>query len=241
MFTRGKEKKSKQLPDTVEAASTGSAGYPKDYHVSALRERRLLFAIRGITITLMLSIVLNVVMGFLFVGLFPLKEIRPFLVQVEDAGTVVASIKPIQNTFQAKDLLTEKLVREYVINRHEILRSNAIMQSRWAPDGYIGLTSSPQEYARFRAQVAPVLKEIRSQDAQRRAEILSVSAVTAGKVYIVDFKSTSYDQNDQIIDQKVYTATIEIAFKPLKNLTKSEMLINPTGFTVTHYTLAEKG
>ena len=54
---------------------------------------------------------------------------------VQDEGSVVASIKPLQDTFQAKDLLTEKLVREYIVNRNEIVRSDAVMKERWGSDG----------------------------------------------------------------------------------------------------------
>jgi type IV secretory pathway component VirB8 len=114
------------------------------------------------------------------------------------------------------------------------------MQQRWSPSGYLGMSTAQQEYNRFREQVTPVLEEIRGRDAMRRATIISVSTVSVGQVYIVDFRSTSYDQNDNVVDQRVYTATIEVAFRPLDNLTREQMIINPTGFTVVNYSLAEK-
>jgi len=233
-------KTASMLPKTVEEATSGSSGYPGEIHVSALRERRLLMALRGISFAMIMSIVVNAVLVFIIVSLFPLKEIRPFLVQVAEEGALVAAIRPIQNTFEAKDLLTEKLVREYVVNRHEILRSDSVMQTRWKPSGYIGTTTDPQEYSRFRAQIAPVIDEVRARDAQRRADIISVSAVSVGMIYIVDFRSTSFNQNDDVVDERIYTATIEIAFRPLANLTRDQMMINPTGFTVVNYSLAEK-
>lgn len=235
-----KQKRAEELPETVELASSGSGGFPGQFHVSSLRERRLLMALRGISLGLISSIMVNLVLVFIIVSLMPLKEVRPFLVQVAQEGTLVAAVRPIQDTFEAKDLLTEQLVREYVVNRHEILRSDAVMQNRWAPSGYVGTTTEQAEYNRFRAQIAPVLDEIRAQDAQRRATIISVSTVTAGRVYIVDFRSVSYNQNDSIVDQRVYTATIEVDFRPLANLTREQMMINPTGFTVVNYSLAEK-
>ena len=228
------------IPDTVEESQKGGRGYPQEYLVASLRERRLLVAIRGVTIALIAAMLLNIVQGFLLVTLMPLKEIRPFLVQVAEKGTLVASIKPIQDTFDAKDVLTEKLVREYVVNRHEILRSDEVMRERWSPSGYLGTTTDPAEYARFRASTTSVLDNIRSQDAKRLATIQSVSTISAGKVYVVDFRSTSYDQSDKVVDQRVYTATVEIEFRPLKNLTRDQMMIDPTGFTVVNYSLAEK-
>jgi len=243
MFGRGSKNTSVDLDDAprnVEAAEAGSHGYPENFRISGLRERRLLMAIRGISFALIIAIILNVVQAFLLVSLMPLKEIRPFLVQVAEEGTLVAAIQPIQDTFEAKDVLTEKLVREYVVNRHEILRSQPVMQQRWSPSGYLGMSTAQQEYNRFREQVTTVLEEIRGRDAMRRATIISVSTVSVGQVYIVDFRSTSYDQNDNVVDQRVYTATIEVAFRPLDNLTREQMIINPTGFTVVNYSLAEK-
>lgn len=228
------------LPPTVEAATGGTAGYPGEVRVTALRERRLLMALRGISLALIFSIVLNTVLAFIIVSLMPLKEIRPFLVQIAEEGTLVAAVRPIQDTFDAKDLLTEKLVREYVVNRHEILRSNSVMTTRWSPSGYMGTTTESSEYSRFRNNATQLIDEIRQRDGQRRATIVGVNTVTAGKVYLIDFVSTFYDQNDSVLEQKNYTATIEIGFRPLTNMTREQMLINPTGFTVLSYSLAEK-
>lgn len=242
LFRTRKNKPSvSEIPQTVTDAEKGSGGYPEGFRISALRERRLLMAMRGLSFALILTVLLNVIQGFLLVSLMPMKEIQPFLVQVAREGTLVAAIQPIKDTFEAKDVLTEKLVREYVVKRHEILRSNAVMQKRWSPSGYLGVTTSNDEYSRFRQRVSPVLEEIRSRDAKRRATILSINAVTVGEIYIVDFRSTSYNQNDDIIEETVYTANIEIGFRPLKNLTREQMIINPTGFTVINYSLAEKG
>ena len=218
----------------------GTHGYPSEYRVSALRERRLLMALRGVCIALIMSISLIAVLTFIILSMMPLKEIRPFLVQVAEEGTVVAAIRPIQDTFDAKDLLTEKLVREYVLNRHEILRSNPVMQHRWSPSGYIGTMTAAAEYNRFRDSMLTAIEEIRSHDAQRLVTITAVNTVTAGSVYLVDFLSTAYDQQNTIIEKRNYTATLEIDFRALSDLTREQMMINPTGFTVVYYSLAEK-
>ena len=120
-FGSGKKKAPQEHPGTVEEASAGSSGYPESLRVSALRERRLLISLRGVSFALIMAIILNAVQAFTIVGLMPLKEVRPFLVQIAEEGTLVAAIQPIRDTFEAKDVLTEKLVREYVVTRHEIL------------------------------------------------------------------------------------------------------------------------
>ncbi len=240
MFKLGKVARDKALPNTVEEAGEGSKGYPESYSIGALKERRLLMSLRTVGFCLLASVTLNITQTYVLVSVLPLKEIRPFLVQIVDEGSVAASIKPIQDTFEAKDMLTEKLVRDYVINRHEILRSEAVMATRWRGDGIVGTMTDPREYRRFRDSVTDVFEQIKAQDASRRASIVSVSAVTAGKIYIVDFRSTSYDASDRIVNETVYTATLEIDFRQLNQLSREEMLINPTGFTVVNYSLARK-
>jgi type IV secretory pathway component VirB8 len=229
-----------ELPSSMEKASAGSKGYPADFSVSSLRERRLLLSLRIVSFSLILSMTVTAVLAFLLVGLMPLKEVRPFLVQVADEGSVAASIKPIQDEFDAIDVLTEKLVREYVINRNEIVRSDAVMQDRWSQDGYLGTTTAGPEYNRFVNRVSDQLAEIRRLDGQTRVQILSVSAVRAGQVYVVDYRLLSYNGQDQIVDDRVYTATLEIDFRKISGLTRSQMLLNPTGFTVLSHSIAEK-
>lgn len=239
----GKLKKGKagsDIPPTVEEASEGSPGYVRDYAVGSLRERRLLMSLRAVSMALFGSICICLVLAFLLVSLMPMKEVRPFLVQVSDTGDVVAAIRPIQDTFEAKDILTEKLVREYVTNRHEILRSTEVMTERWARDRYMGITTSRDEYTRFVNAMDGTLNAIREAGAERRVRILSANAVELGKLYVVDFSSRSFDRRGELVDSRIYTATIEIDFRPLKDLTREQMLINPTGFTVVAYSLAEK-
>lgn len=224
----------------MEEATDGTAGYPADYAVSSLRERRLLLSLRIVSFSLILAMMVVMVLSFVLMSLVPLKEVRPFLVQVNEEGSVAASIRPIQDEFDAMDILTEKLVREYVVNRNEVLRSDTVMQDRWSEDGYLGTTTESAEYRRFVNRVSDQLANIRRLDGQTRVQILSVSAVRAGKVYVVDYRLISYDGNDKIVDDRVYTATLDITFRKITGLSRAQMLINPTGFTVLSHTIAEK-
>lgn len=240
MFSRAKKQKV-DLPDTVEEAQTGGEGYQKEFGAASIRERRLVFSLRAMALCLFLAISLNLVQGFLLVSLFPLKEVRPFLVQVAQEGSIVAAIKPIQDTYDAKDLLTERLVREYVVVRSEVLRSDEVMKYRWNPSGgYMGATTDGDELKRFIEQNTEVIKQIRAEGGEIRAEILSVNPISAGRVYVVDFRLKTFDANGRQISDDVYTATLDVEYRPMTGLTHDEMLMNPTGFTVTNYTISKK-
>lgn len=244
MFSKNKGiKESNPLPRTVTEATTDAPPMPEQYHVAALRERRLLIALRSVSIGLIVALILNVVQAFVVFSLFPLKEVRPFLVRVADENSVVATIQPIQDTFEAQDLLTESLVREYVLNRHEILRSNDVMTQRWGQGGYIRMTSTPEEYGRFVNTVSQTLEDIRREDGEATVSVLSVATIAEtarGGSFVVDFRLTTKDRSNNIVEDRVFTATMEIAYLPLDGLTRQEMLINPTGFKVLSYSLAEK-
>lgn len=240
MLSKLKKGGSADMPRTVEEATSGSPGYPKDYAVGSLRERRLLMSLRAVSFGLFGMTAVCLVQTFLLVSLAPLKEVRPFLVQVSDSGSVASSIKPIQDTFEAKDALTLKLVREYVTNRHEILRSDEVMKGRWNRQGYLGTTTEQTEFNRFAASVSETLEKLMKAGIERRVTIKSVNAVSSGSIYHVDFVSHTYDQRGDLIESRPYTATVEIDFRALKDLTQDQMLINPTGFTVVYFSLAEK-
>ena len=239
MFKRTTQAK-ESLPPTVEDAEKQDTILPKSYYTHSLLERRLLLAVRMMTIGFILVTCLAIILGLTLFSLLPLKEVRPFLVRVMDEGTVVADVRPIESTFDAQSLLTEKLVRDYVAIRHEILRSTDVMAQRWSEFGQMGMMSSVEEYDRFRLAVAPLLEQIRQEGAQSLVTILSVVPITEGRSYVVDFRLTTYDDQDRITDDSVYTATIEVEYQSYSNRTRNELLINPTGFTVVAYSVAEK-
>lgn len=241
MFKKAARSKMKDpLPKTVGAAETSNGMIPENYHVGALRERRLLIALRAVSIGLIVALLLNVTLSMVIYTLVPLKEVRPFLVRVMDEGTVVADVQPIQNTFDAQELLTEKLVRDYVAIRHEILRSNDVMQQRWSASGQLARMSTAVEYQRFVSTVTPLLEDIRRLDGQSLVTIVSVVPITQGSSYVIDFRLTTYDNQDRIAEDRVYTATLEVDYIALTGMSRDQLLINPTGFTVVAYSVAEK-
>jgi type IV secretory pathway component VirB8 len=228
------------LPRTVESAEERGVVLPETYHVAALRERRLLIALRAVSIGLMGAIFLNLALVMTLYALLPLKEVRPFLVRVMDESTVVADVRPIEDTIDARELLTEKLVREFVTVRHELLRSDDVMRARWGADGQLAMMTTEAEYRRFTTAIADVLEDVRRLDAETLVTILSVVPITVNQSYVVDFRLTTYDRENRISSDLIYTATLEIEYRDLTDMTREQLLINPTGFTVTSYTLAEK-
>ena len=215
-----------------------SKEYPVAYDSPSQRERRYLWAARLFAFVAVLSILLNITQGWVLVSLFPLKEIRPFLVQFVEQDNVVATIRPFVDTIEGIDAMTEKLVREYVALRHEIVRSNAVMEKRWALGGDINLMSSQEEYDRFVLQVAPIFDELRKNDVTQEIKITAANAITANRLYRVEFESIARNSKNEEISRQRYVATLEVTYDRDVKIPYEQRLINPTGFKVLNYTLS---
>lgn len=229
------------VADGVESAATAGETVFGHYNVQTLREKRMTMALRSVSFGLFGSILLNLVLGFVIVGLFPLKEVRPFLVQLADEGRIAAAINPIQDVFDAKDILTEKLVREYVVSRLEVVRSDEVLRARWGAKGMIGLMSATDEYDRFVDEVEAKVNAIRELNGEVRAEIVNVTPIKIGSTYVVDARVTTFNERNRQLGEPIEIAvTLDIDFLPLTGLTYEQLLINPTGFTVLNFLISEK-
>lgn len=212
--------------------------YPVRFDTPSQRERRYLWTSRLLALVASLSMLLNLTLGWALIALFPLKEVRPFLVQFADQGNVVATVRPFMAEMEGKEAMSEKLVREYVNLRHEIVRSNALMEIRWAKGGYIDLMTEAREYERFLQQVSPVFEELRRNDVTQEIKITAANAITPNRLYRVEFESIGRDSKNIEISRQRYVATLEVTYETEIKVTYEQRLINPTAFKVLNYTLS---
>lgn len=218
-----------------------TAEYPTKFDVPSLRERRYLYTTRIVTLLLMCSMMMNISLGFAIFGILPLRQPIPFLVQMAKSEDVLVNIQPITREIGGVEALSEKLVGEYVAMRNTIVRSDQMMLERWSKNGLIGQQSSDDEFARFAQQIQRALPELRKNDVTQEVQISSVSAVTKNRLYMVNFTTIARDANEQVINRQSWVATLEIAYEPIENIPSNLRTVNPTGFKVISYTVAEKG
>ena len=216
-----------------------SGAYPGRYDVPALKERRYLWTARLFASIAIASIIANVSLSMAIFGLTPLKEVRPYLVQFAESSDVVSTIRPITKTMEGLDLLTGSLVREYVILRNTVVRSQEEMQRRWALGGKLHLMTQREAYNTFVNTITPLLDDLRRNDMTQEVRIVSVSAFRTNRLYQVDFTVVRRDRHEQIVSEQDYVATLEVTYEP-KSVTGDQIYLNPTGFTVLNYTLARK-
>jgi len=235
----------------AEARAGGAQGYPEGYDIPSLRERRYLWTARLLAFISLLSMILNVTLGMALVSLTPLKEIRPFLVQLtETKDTVFGTIRPIGDdpSFPRSGLpfLTRQLVGEYVRYRHELVRSEEIMRTRWIKPGFVSMMSSNDEYSRFTQSVGEAYKQLRKADATIDVQINAINLVeTQGampgvEAYQVEFETHTTSTQIKLDERATWIASIEVEYRSMKNVPANDVRFNPTGFTVRNYTYQQK-
>ena len=245
------------------AAERTTRDYPTGYDVPGLSDRRAAWAARLLAVLLLASTILNVVLGMTIVTLMPLKEIRPFLVQVADERNVFVAIRPIEEITAPQadgrqgipvagmELLTQQLLGEYVRYRHEIVRSTAVMEQRWLQGGILSMMSSQDEFSRFQAATAPIFQEMRQNDVTQEVIIESINLQrrfvpgatpqqSLPGAALVQFRLIGRASDARVIADRSWNATIEFGFYPIERIPAARRFLNPTGFVVTSYTLAER-
>lgn len=225
-------------------ASSDMPEYPANFEVKNLPGRAALRTARFFAVAAALSLLLNIVLGGALVGLAPLKETRPFMVQFEQKSDVVSTIRPIQAEVEGLPLLVESLVRKYVIRRESIPRTppnqNDLLADRWGPGSFVALASTGGVYDAFASQVVELIPELRDNGVRREVRIRSVAALRPLRLYQVEYQATLYGPDESVRQESVLQATMEVDFKQTTGLTREEALENPTGFTVTSYNRVRK-
>ncbi len=231
----------------AEAESQGPQ-FPLAHDTPAIPGRSIAWASRLVGLFALVSMMLNITLGMALVTLLPLKQVQPFLVQIAEDKNVFTTIRPIPEAIGGLPLLTEKLVGEYVQYRHEIVRSQIIMEQRWTANGQVALMSSGAEFGRFQRQAAATFEALRQSDVTQEVVIDVVNPIRFWSegppaqlgVYQVQFRTIGRDAGNRVISTRYWNATIEFSFQTLEGVANDRRLLNPTGFVASTYTLAER-
>ncbi|AIL13627.1 hypothetical protein IM40_11215 (plasmid) [Candidatus Paracaedimonas acanthamoebae] len=198
--------------------------------------------------TARLSTICAVVLGLavialvcLIIVLLPLKEVQPMLVTLKDKGEQVVRIEPITRNEKATILLMETLSRQYVTLRETIdLQTEEL---RWKQ---LSLMTGAQLNDEFMSLMKPEnqdspFKKRQEELVTREIQILSSTSLapSAPNIYQVEWISRDRHKG-QVIGQGHWVSTLTVSLEP-QAVSIEDQYINPIGFTVTHYTLAQKG
>lgn len=186
------------------------------------------------------SLIANLVQAVAIMQLAPLKEVRPFLVSLADKNDVVATIEPLTAEADGFENLTQVLARQYVVMRHEIVSAPSEMERRWnAVNGFVYLASSLDVFRQFLDEATTIYKAIEGTGTTVEIAVQSVSTITKGSTYQVEFQMITKAASGQVLQSGTYVATMDIEFQSVDTAFKNR-LVNPTGFTVVSYRTSSK-
>lgn len=211
--------------------------YPAERDVPALEGRRYLWTARAFAIGMFLSLCLNVALASAVAGLSPLVRVEPMLLTFKDKSEQIVKIEPFTKGTNGFELMTEMLVRDYVLSRHEIALDEGEMRRRWGGRGIVAHRSDPEEYRRFVAETAPKYEEIRQKRLTRTVTIHRVSKIAEG-YWQVEFSTADMDGSRKIAEG-LWVASMTITYAP-RDVRWEDRYMNPLGFLVTAYSVAAR-
>lgn len=227
-------------PANTEALTVDSkdrlGAYPAERDVPVLEGRRYLWIARAFAIGMFLSLCLNVVLGVAIGTLSPLVRVEPMLLTLKDRSEQIVKIEPFERGTSGFELMTESLVRDYVLSRQEVVLDEAEMRRRWGGRGIVAHRSSDEEYARFVAETAPKYEELRQMRLMRTVAIRRVSKIAEG-YWQVEFLTQDFTGGVKQVAEKKWVASLTVGYVP-REVSWEDRYMNPLGFIVTDYSVA---
>lgn len=211
--------------------------YPAERDVPALEGRRYLWTARAFAIGMFLSLCLNAVLAFAIAGLSPLVRVEPMLLSFRDKSEQLVQVEPFSRGTRGFDLMTEMLVRDYVLWREEVVLDEKEMRRRWGGGGVIAFRSDPEEYRRFVAATAPRFEELRQKRLIRSVVVHRVAKLSDG-YWQVEFTTSEADPLKGQGLEKTWVASLSAAYLPTA-VRWEDRYMNPLGFVVLSYSVTQ--
>lgn len=228
----------RELPSLDSPGGDRLGIYPAECDVPALEGRRYLWTARAFAIGMFLSLCANLVLGFAIAGLSPLVRVEPMLLSFKDKSDQLVKVEPFSRGTKGFELMTEMLVRDYVLSRHEIVLDEDEMKRRWGGGGLVAHRSDAEEYRRFVVEMAPKYEEIRQKRLIRTVTVHRVSKIAEG-YWQVEFSTNDYDAASRKIADSLWVASMTTAYIP-REISWEDRYMNPLGFIVSAYSVTAK-
>lgn len=238
-------KESEEKP-LQKGASRGKADLKKtaarenareELSVDQLRERRYLWTARAFAIVSAVALCVNLVLLLAIVHLMPLKRVEPFLLTFQNKDEQVVKIRPLAKDMAAEDIISEAMIRQYVLLRNTMISDIDEMSFRWGTDGPLRWMSSVQVYNQFAKTVKDWLSRIKLEGLTREVRIESVVRnQNIWLVYIVT-RDMLPEAEEPAISRWRIRLSIKYFAKDQKEVKYIDRLKNPLGFAVDGYSI----
>lgn len=225
----------KQPSAAPKRTGASTDAYAQEVSVDQLRERRYLWTARAFAIVSAVALCVNLVLLVAIVHLMPLKRVEPFLLTFQSRDEQVVRIRPLAKNMSAEDIISEAMIRQYVLLRNTMIPDVEEMTFRWGPDGPIRWMSSAQVYNQFAKTVKDWLARIKLEGLTREVRIESVVRnQNIWLVYIIT-RDMLPEAEEPAISRWRIRLSIKYFAKDQREVKYIDRLKNPLGFAVDGY------
>ena len=203
--------------------------------IEDLRERRYLWTARAFTVVFVISFCANIVLIISILNMIPLNRVEPFMLTFQDKTEQIVNIEPLLDISDS-DVITESLVRQYVVQRNALLPDVNEMTMRWGTEGPVRYMSSPVVYQDFVNQTRDALEQAQNSGFTRSVDIISVNRLSKDIWQAeIETKDMSYGAAEPVVSR--WNISLRIGYFLNPKVKYSLRLKNPVGFTVREYSM----
>lgn len=181
--------------------------YPEFMQVKALPERRYMKTARVLAVFILFNLACIIGIAGYFVYCADRVDVtignlrQPYLYTIDSSRKVIVPMEYSKVTMSALKLYVEKILQEYIRNRHEIIWNNEVMSWRWGSEGPIRFFSHEDNvYKPFAEEAITQFEASRSKGYVR-------------DVHLYELKNIYGDTWEGVID--TFDMPIPDPFKPL--------------------------
>lgn len=203
--------------------------------VDALRERRYLWTARAFAIVSGVALAANLALLLAIGNMLPLKRVEPYLLTFQNKDEQVVRIQPLAANLAASDIISEAMIRQYVLLRNTMVSDVEEMAFRWGQDGPMRWMSSERVYGDFSKTLRGWLDRIRIDGLTREVRIESVVRQQNLWVVYIQTRDMLPEAEEPAISR--WKVQVRIRYFATKNVKYIDRLKNPLGFVVDGYSI----
>ena len=205
--------------------------------VDLLRERRYLWTARAFSIVSAVALCVNLILLFAILNLLPLKRVEPFLLTFQNVDEQVVHMRQLAKDFAADQIITEAMIRQYVLLSHTMTSNVDEMTYRWGTDGPIFWMSTPKIYKEFAKNNRDRLTQIKVEGLTREVRIENV--IQDQNIWYVHFRTQDMKPEADQPESQRWRASVQVRYlvnqRGGHKVKYADRLKNPLGFKVVAY------
>ncbi len=228
-------KPAQQATRLVEKAKSKMQVDISEVSVDALRERRYLWTARAFAIVSGVALAANFALLLAIGNMLPLKRVEPYLLTFQNKEDQVVRIRPLSADLAASDIISEAMIRQYVLLRNTMTSDVDEMSFRWGTEGPMRWMSSDRVYADFNKTRQDWLNRIKIDGLTREVRIESVVRQQNLWIVYIQTRDMLPEAEEPAISR--WKVQVKIRYFGKNEVKYVNRLKNPLGFVVEGYSI----